>query len=65
MKRGHRFQVTIIGQGAPVVCVRAANGDEAERVAAECLGLPVRRVIAARVCTTPRAAGRFRKARQS
>jgi hypothetical protein len=38
MKRGHRFQVTIIGQGAPVVCVRAANGDEAERVAAECLG---------------------------
>lgn len=51
--------ITILSQDAPIVCVRAKSAADAERIAAEDLGVDPRRVIAARVCTTKRRAGRW------
>ncbi len=57
--KGFRFEVTQFGKGEPTLCVRAADHTEAEKLAAEALGCPWSRVVAARCATAARKAGRF------
>ncbi len=57
---GIRWEVCIVGQPRPIVCVRAANIDEAERVAGDDTGLGKGRMVAARAPTyDTRSAGSF------